>query len=95
MPRLPPFLAGLCWRFFSAGDDIAMIAVEQLVDGMDLDNAWLERNLNTATPEIRQLVSRLILEKKSRIDDFSDNSITCFIATAADADLVRQIPGYE
>jgi len=23
-----------------------VIAVEQLIDGMDLDDAWLERNLN-------------------------------------------------
>lgn len=95
MPRFPPSLAGLRQRFLSAEDDIAMIAVEQLVDGMDLVNAWLERNLSTAPLEIRQLVSRLSLGKKSRIDVFWDNSITCFIATAADANLVRQIPDYE
>jgi hypothetical protein len=70
MPRFPPFLAGLRQRFLSAEDDIAMIAVEQLVDGMDLVNDWLERNLSTAPLEIRQLVSRLSLGKKSRIDVF-------------------------
>jgi hypothetical protein len=92
---LQHFLAGLRQRFLSAEDDIAMIAVEQLADGMDLVNAWLERILSTAPLEIWQLVSRLILGKKSQIDDFSDNSVTCFIATAADADLVRQILCYE
>lgn len=44
LPRLPPLLKGLAKRFLKTGDDVAMIAVEQLVDSMNLD-AWVERNL--------------------------------------------------
>ncbi len=36
-PRLPALFRGLARKYIESGDDMAMIASEQLVDGMDLD----------------------------------------------------------
>lgn len=94
IPRLPPLFAGLCQRFFDSYDDVAMIAAEQLVDGMDLDEDWCERNLRNASPKVRQLASRLVAEKHLRLDDFSENMVTCFV-TAGEAKRLRLIVGYE
>lgn len=96
MPRLPSLFAGFCQRFLDTQDDAAMIAAEQLVDGMDLDEGWVERNLGgIASPKVFQLATKLVAEKRSRIDDFSENNVTCFIADDTEAKRVRQIPGYE
>jgi hypothetical protein len=95
IPRLSPFLMGLCQRYLKFNDDIAMIAAEQLVDGMDLDEDWCEKHLSTASLEIQQLVARLVDEKRSRLDDFSGYTVTCFVANDADAERLRRIPGYE
>ncbi|KAM0738988.1 hypothetical protein ACQRIT_006725 [Beauveria bassiana] len=45
LPRLAPFLAGLATKFILTQDDNAMIAVEQLVDGMNLDESWVDSQL--------------------------------------------------
>jgi hypothetical protein len=71
-----------------------MIAAEQLVDGMDLDSGWCTRNLGISV-EMHQLVNGLIASKKSRIDDFSGNTVTCFIANVEEVARLRLILGYE
>lgn len=93
VPRLPPFLSGLCRRFLESNDGMARIAVEQLVDGMDLDEQWVEINLSSAEPKVRRLVMILISEKSSRYDEFSDNLVTCFIADEEEGERLRWIPG--
>ncbi|TVY92921.1 hypothetical protein LAWI1_G004653 [Lachnellula willkommii] len=95
IPRLPSLFAGLCRRYLESNDDVAMIAAEQLVDGMDLDGGWCTRNLRNTSFEIHQLANRLIASKQSRLDDFSENTVTCFIANAEEAERLRLIPGYE
>lgn len=95
LPRLPVLLAGLCRRFLESHDDIAMIAAEQLVDGMDLDEGWRDRNLSSVGSEVLEVVSRLIAGKTSRLDDSSENVITCFIANKDEVERVRKIAGYE
>jgi hypothetical protein len=72
-----------------------MIALEQLVDGMNPDEQWVQDNLPSCDPAITRLVVGLIHEKKSRIDYFSDNKITCFIKDESEAEAVRRIPGYD
>lgn len=94
-PRLAPFLAGQAQRFLETSDDMAMVAVEQLVDGMDLDERWVQKHLKGCTDLLTQLVLRRVQTKKGRIDYFSDNKITCFISSREEADAVRLIPGYE
>lgn len=96
LPRLPPLFGGLCQRFLDTRDDIAMIAAEQLVDGMDLDDGWCERNFGgNSNLEVFHLAIGLVAGKHSRIDDFSENMVTCFIPNDEEARRVRQIPGYE
>jgi hypothetical protein len=95
MPRLPSLFSGFCHRFLESHDDVAMMAAEQLVDGMDLDEGWCQRNLRTSSPEVFKLANRLVVEKRSRLDDFSENTVTCFIPNDKEAARVRRIPGYE
>jgi len=95
MPRLPVLLVGLCRRFLELHDDVAMIAAEQLVDGMDLEEDWCDRNLSNVSSAVLETASRLVSGKSSRLDDFSKNTVTCFIANKDGAESVRGIPGYE
>lgn len=94
-PRLAPLLKGLARRFLDTRDDVAMIAVEQLVDGMNLDEAWVERQLGGADATLLDLVMSQIRSKKSRIDYYMDNQITCFISDQEEAEKVRLIPGFD
>ncbi|KAK8202699.1 hypothetical protein IWZ01DRAFT_545441 [Phyllosticta capitalensis] len=96
MPKLPCYVKSLCERYLSSGDVMARIAVEQLVDGMDPDEDWCERNIgNETSDEAQQLLLSLVQRKQFRIDDFSGKSVTCFIADQKEAMRLRGIPGYE
>ncbi|PQK12058.1 hypothetical protein BB8028_0003g06770 [Beauveria bassiana] len=94
LPRLAPFLAGLATKFILTQDDNAMIAVEQLVDGMDLDESWVDSQLADYPQAVRDMITGLINGKQCRIDYFSDNQVTCFIRDEAEAAHVRSIVGY-
>lgn len=94
-PRLAPLLRGVARRWLDTKDDIAMIAVEQLVDGMDLDEAWVQKHLEGCDAALLNVVRDRIRTKKSRIDYFMDHKITCFIFDEEEAQRVRLIPGYE
>ncbi|RDA84013.1 hypothetical protein CP532_2921 [Ophiocordyceps camponoti-leonardi (nom. inval.)] len=93
LPRLAPFLKGFAQRFLASRDDSAMMAVKQLVDGMNLDLDWVARNLGTSEP-LFHLVMKQVNSKQSRIDYVSGNSITCFVGDKAEAQHVRLIPGF-
>jgi hypothetical protein len=93
VPCLAPFLVGLCRRFLESNDSMARIAVEQLVDGMGLDEQWVKTNLSDAGPEVLRLAMILVSEKWLRRDDFSTNLVTCFIANEEEAGSLRRIPG--
>lgn len=69
------------------------MAAEQLVDGMDLDEAWLDVQSAAMTLEETCFATKLVREKKSRIDDFSENQIICYISDKEEALRVLQIPG--
>lgn len=95
LPRLAPFLKGLARRFLVSKDDMAMIAVEQLVDGMNLDQDWVARNFTGSDPALLDLVMKQVRSKESRIDYVSENLITCFVVDETEAQNVRTIPGFE
>ncbi|KAF2435245.1 hypothetical protein EJ08DRAFT_656863 [Tothia fuscella] len=95
MPRLSPLLQGLAQRYLDASDAVAMIAAEQLVDGMDVDECWAKKNLADARADVQDLITRLISGKYSRLDDFSENTVTCFLADEREAERVKNIPGYQ
>ncbi|KAI0378961.1 hypothetical protein F5Y04DRAFT_283331 [Hypomontagnella monticulosa] len=93
VPRLYSYFVGLCRRYLDQADDAAMIAAEQLVDGMNLDQDWCTKNISTAGADVWTLSQQLILDKPSRIDQFSGNTVTCFIADETEAKKLRDIPG--
>ncbi|KAL4918675.1 hypothetical protein BDW62DRAFT_210294 [Aspergillus aurantiobrunneus] len=93
VPRLPVFFIGLCLRFVETNDCMARIAVEQLVDGMNLDGDWIESNLGGATLEVRELAAQLVAEKTSRYDGNMDlEPMSSGLGDARMQDL-RLIPG--
>ncbi|KAI1108469.1 ser/Thr protein phosphatase [Nemania sp. NC0429] len=85
LPRLAPLLKGLARRFLDRGDDMAMIGVEQLVDGMDLDHQWVQRHLDSVETPVTALILERIQGKKGRIDYYSDNLVTCYISDREEA----------
>ncbi|KAL9107830.1 MAG: hypothetical protein Q9227_007345 [Pyrenula ochraceoflavens] len=93
-PRLPQYFTSLCLDYFQNENAMARIAAEQLIDGMNIDHAWCEKHL-VQNPKILSLGKRLVDGKTARIDDFSPNLITCFIASEAEASRLCMIPGYE
>ena len=94
-PRLSALFSGLARKYLESGDDMAMIACEQLVDGMDLDQEWCERHLSSVETGVHELAAKLVRQKASRLDDFNGNAVTCFIATQGEADRLRGIVGYD
>jgi hypothetical protein len=95
LPRLAPLINGMAKRYLDTRDDVSMIASEQLVDGMNPDECWVERHLEGAEPAVRALVMKLVRNKKYRMDCFSDNQVTCFIKDEEEATNVRLIPGFD
>jgi hypothetical protein len=80
LPRLPPLLRGLVQLHISTRDDPAIIAIEQMVDGMNLGEAWVDRNLRSrCTDDVNELITRQTKDRLSRIDYYSDNKVTCHI----------------
>jgi len=94
LPRLAPFLLGLAKKYLDTSDDMAMIAAEQLVDGTNLDELWIREHSRGAEKAVVDLITRLILSKKSRLDYFSENKVTCFIYDEKEAADVKLIPGF-
>jgi len=81
-------------RFLESGDVYSRIAAEQLVDGMDITEEWCEHHLEERFLCASGLASDLVHEKRLRMDDFSENKVTCFIRDVEEKALVRNIPGY-
>jgi hypothetical protein len=92
-PSLGAFLRGLCSRYIQSRDVVYAMAAEQLVDGMDIDTAWCHVHLAHLSHVEQQFASDMIAGKRGRMDDFSENKITCYVADIQDATNIRQIPG--
>lgn len=95
IPQLRPYLIGLCTRYLEFEDDVAMIAAEQLVDGMDITQDWCTKHLTDASSNVHQLIERLVADKGLRLDDFNGNKITCYVADEGEAERLKSLPGYE
>lgn len=52
LPRLAPLISGLGRRYLDTRDDVSMIALEQLVDGMNPDEQWVQQHLEDSDPAI-------------------------------------------
>lgn len=95
-PRLAPYIASLAKRYLETGDDMAAMAVEHLVDGLDLSETWYDQQMDKETPmEVTGFVTRLIRGKKSRIAYYQEHKVTCMIADEEQASKLTRIPGYQ
>lgn len=94
-PRLAPFMTSLAKRYLEWGDDMAAAAVEHLVDGLDISDAWCTTQLHSVSPDVLEFVQERIRGKKSRIAYYQDNTVTCMIVDEEQAKRVSTIPGYD
>ncbi|KAL2397546.1 hypothetical protein ABEF93_000780 [Exophiala dermatitidis] len=92
IPTLPSFVQYLCLLFFRDGDDMFRIRLEQLVDGMNIDEEWCRKTVSDEGQ--LQYLLKLVNSKLDRIDDFSGNLVTCYIADQQMAANVTRIPGF-
>ncbi|ERF74383.1 hypothetical protein EPUS_02070 [Endocarpon pusillum Z07020] len=92
-PSLGAFLGGLCSRYIKSRDVVYAMAAEQLVDGMDIDTAWCHVHLAHLPPVEQKFASDLVAGKRGRMDDFSENKITCYVVDIQDSTNIRRIPG--
>ena len=95
VPFLGPLLFSYCRKYTVMQDDIAAMAVEGLIDGMNLDEFWCTRNLTNIEPKDLDHVLSRIRGKTSRIDYFSPNSVTCIITNDEEAQRLLRVPGRE
>lgn len=93
IPSLDSLIEYCCGLYLDSGDDMHRILLEQLVDGMNVDRQWCEKNIKDKT--YSDLVVRLADGKSSRIDEFKSNLVTCFIPNQEVAQCVARIPGFE
>ena len=94
-PFLGPLLSSCSQRYTSSQDVIPAMAVDGLVDGMDLDESWCERNLINIEPKSLEFVLSRVRSRSSRIDYFSPNTITCIIANSEERERLLNVPGRE
>jgi hypothetical protein len=94
IPSLTSFIQYLCRLHFNLGDEMPRIRLEQLVDGMNIDEEWCQENsFREGTCAIQYLLN-LVNSKGDRVDDFSEKLVTCNIADQKAAECVTRIPGY-
>ncbi|KAK2766774.1 hypothetical protein FQN54_006088 [Arachnomyces sp. PD_36] len=99
VPRLATLIQGLTRKHFEMerfGTDYHLAGhVEQLVDGMNLDEAWCLGHLDTSRQRDLNFVMEFVKSKRLRISQFYHHNITCFVPTKQDAEELRMIPGYD
>ena len=93
IPTLPSLFQYLCPLVYSWEDPMPRIRIEQLVDGMNIDEQWCKENLFDESQA--QYVLNLVNSKNDRIDYFSGNLVTCYIPDHKMAECVTRIPGYK
>lgn len=89
-PRLSSLFTGRCQRYLDTNDAVAMTAAEQLVDCLNLDASWCEKNLLHAKEGVLRLAKGLVQSKAARLDDFCTGG---HLGQAATEDL-SEIPGF-
>jgi hypothetical protein len=92
-PSLGALMAASCARYVQSRDVVFAMAAEQLVDGMDIDDAWCTTHLASLSADEQQFACDLVAGKRYRMDDFSENKITCYVADSQAVSNLRRIPG--
>lgn len=92
-PSLGPLMGGSCTKYIQTRDIVYAMAAEQLVDGMDIDLAWCQKHLTHLSSDEQQFAHDLVEGKRDRMDEFSGNEITCYVANSQHVSDLRRIPG--
>ncbi|EEP77651.1 predicted protein [Uncinocarpus reesii 1704] len=95
VPRLATLLQGAAQRYLESKEYAMAVCVEELVDGMNLDETWCLNHLDTEKNKVVECILDRIASKGSRISEFQPGNITCFVETEEEARDLRMIPGYD
>ncbi|SPQ23064.1 cbcf8a3d-95f8-4013-ab42-684153b2d7f2 [Thermothielavioides terrestris] len=82
MPRMAPLLRGLGHRYLETGDNLFMHWLEDLLNGMKLDEGWILRNLDGPEAALNTRVRNAVREKyrlHSSINDQEENFCRQFL----------------
>ena len=93
-PRFTPLFKGFCRTYVEAQEATAAMAAECLVDGMNIDEEWCHLHFDAFEHAESSFALKLVKGKRSRIDDFSPNQVTCFIPNLQVAQRLQKIPGF-
>lgn len=94
-PVLGPLLTRYCLSYVASKDVMAAMAIDGLIDGMDLDEQWCMRNLSQAANRSVEYVLSRVRGKVQRIDYYQDNTVTCIIADEDEGKRLLKVPGRE
>ncbi|KAF3482876.1 uncharacterized protein GIQ15_02200 [Arthroderma uncinatum] len=94
VPRLATLLQGVAQRYLESKESTIAACVEELVDGMNLDEAWCLDHLDTTKTKAMECILNRIATKASRIPESQPGNITRFVETEAEARTLCMIPGY-
>ena len=95
VPFLGPLLSDYSRKYIASQDAIASMAVDGLIDAMDLDDLWCVRNLTDLEPRGLDYVHSRVRGRVSRIDYFSPNTVTCIILDDEERERLHKVPGRE
>ena len=93
IPFLGPLLSMSCRKYMTLQDTMAGMAIEGLIDGMDLDEIWCSRNLTDIEPNSLAYVLAKIRAKPFRMDYYSPNVVTCIVANHEERESLLHVPG--
>lgn len=71
------------------------MAIDGLIDGMDLYESWCSKNLTNLEPKALEYLFSRIRGKTSRIDYFSSNTVACIIINDEERERLFRVPGRE
>lgn len=94
-PFLGTLLSSCCQKYMFSQDVIPAMAIDGLIDGMDLDESWCSRNLTKIEPYCLNYLLSRVRGKISRIDYFSPNTVTCIILNNEERERLLRVPGRE
>jgi len=94
-PFLGPLLTRYCLSYIALKDVMAAMAIDGLIDGMDLDERWCIRHLSQLDENGVEYALSRVWGKLRRINYHQDNTVTCIIANEDERERLLKVPGRE
>lgn len=74
---------------------MAAMAIDGLIDGMDLTEQWCIRYLSQSEDNGVEYALSRVQGKLRRIGYYQDNTVTCIVANEAERERLLKVPGRE